>query len=74
MATQVYTESVCDRCGVVHRREGAGGNVPPVGWAVLQLGYRAEGAGWSGGGRAVKTTLCPDCARVVERAALPERP
>lgn len=69
MNTQVYTETICDRCSQSDRREGAEGSVPPVGWAQLDIAYRVAGTGWSGGGRRVTAVLCPACARVVEQAA-----
>ena len=65
MSTIVYTESTCDRCGGAHRRHGAEG-VPPVGWASFSLSYRAEGDGWSGGGKRITKTMCPQCAHEVE--------
>ena len=67
MSTRVYTESTCDRCNGVHRRDGAETAVPPVGWARFSLSYRVEGPGWSGGGRRVEATLCQSCAAVAER-------
>ncbi len=69
MGTEVYTESVCDRCGEVVRRKGAEGDIPPVEWARFTISYRAPGPGWSGGGARVELTLCSECANAVEAFA-----
>ncbi len=66
MPSKVYTESICDRCGISIRRENASAFVPEVEWAMLWLHYRAAGSGWSGGGRSLDVTLCPACAAAVE--------
>lgn len=68
MIAKVFTETTCGRCGKLDSREGAEASVPPVGWAYLHLRYRAEGTGWSGGGRRVDEVLCPACAGLVESA------
>lgn len=66
----VYTESVCGKCGLVDKREGADGGVPPVGWAQAIVSFRTPGSGWSGGAIHTKATLCPSCAVVVRDALL----
>lgn len=66
MSTEVYTESTCDRCRRVERRPGAEGKMPPVGWAVATIQWRAPGTGWSGGGRREEACLCPACADAVD--------
>lgn len=69
MSSKVYTQTICDRCeDGVHTEEKAECDVPPVEWAVVILSYRAEGAGWSGGGKRIQLTLCPRCASSVEAA------
>lgn len=70
MTTRIETISTCDRCDRIERRDGAEGDFPPVRWALFGLSYRAPGGGWSGGGRRVDKTLCPDCAALVEAFAL----
>lgn len=70
MTVRVETVTTCDRCDRVEKRDGAEGDTPPIRWASFRLSYRAPGSGWSGGGRAVDRTLCPDCAALVEAYAV----
>ena len=67
MATKVYTESICEKCGKIEHRDGAEGGFPPVGWAEFTLVYREEGSGWTNN-RRVALTLCPKCADKVAAA------
>jgi hypothetical protein len=70
MTTRVYTRSECDRCDKGWDRDGAEAGLPPVRWAMVRISWRAQGDGWSGGGRTVEKTLCPECAGAVEDALI----
>lgn len=74
MATVVYTETTCDRCGIHHRTDGREQSVPPVGWSVLTLAitienFRRDRGCWSVGSVPWEVQLCPDCTAHVRKAA-----
>jgi len=64
MGIDVVTETTCDRCGKVHRRDGAEKDYPPVGWSRAELSSRGEGNGWTNR-ESWKWILCPACTSTV---------
>ncbi len=61
MSTGIYTETKCDRCGNLGRREGAEGAMPPAGWSQVSISKRGDGIGWINSRHTVYQ-LCPACA------------
>lgn len=61
---KVYTETQCDVCGKINRREGAEGECPAVHWARVRLTYRFDGEGWTNS-QDEEAILCPTCAEKV---------
>ncbi len=67
----VFAETICGRCGIVERREGADASCPPVGWAAVTLIRRDDGSGWTNNTHLIDTHMCPNCTYIVMEAAEP---
>ena len=68
MTTRVETVSQCDRCGQVHRRDGAFGSSVPETWSKLTIQYAGASPGM---GRRVDKELCLNCSTDTETALGP---
>lgn len=65
MATVVQTVSKCGICSAVDIRPGAEGETPPVGWSVIRMTAREEGAGWTHSFRLIDDHICGSCSSSV---------
>ena len=70
MPVKVFTQSECDRCGSVETAEGAHGDRPPKGWAIVAFSLVGSGPGMSDSKRVV-VVLCSKCQLLAQEHIAP---
>ena len=61
MSIRIITETVCDRCGHLDKKENTSGR-QPYNWAHIQINQRVIG----NNDRLTAKTLCPNCTAIIE--------
>lgn len=68
MSIAVYTESKCDRCGLIDKESRVGAYFPSAGWSQIRLETRAEKSeGWENSA-ALTGQFCPPCTGFIKAA------